>query len=241
MPPPGDIPPARLVGLLLRDLADEGLGGEQQRGDRGRVLQRGADDLGRVDDAGLDQVLVLVGLGVEALVAPSSRGPWPRPRRPRGRRCPRSGAAAPRARAGRCATPTASSPAAFTAVDRLRRAQQRDAAAGDDALLDRRLGRVHRVLDAGLLLLHLGLGRRADLDHRHAADQLGQPLLQLLAVVVGGRLLDLGADLLDPALDVLGLAGALDDRGVVLVDRDLLGLAEVVELDVLELDARGPR
>jgi hypothetical protein len=35
-----------------------------------------------------------------------------------------------------------------------------------------------------LLLLELGLGRRADLDHRHAAGQLGQPLLQLLAVEV---------------------------------------------------------
>jgi hypothetical protein len=32
-------------------------------------------------------------------------------------------------------------------------------------------------------------------------------------------------------------ARALDDRRVVLVDRDLLGLAEVLELDVLELDA----
>jgi hypothetical protein len=37
--------------------------------------------------------------------------------------------------------------------------------------------------------------------------------------------------------DVGGLAGALDDRGVVLVDRDLLGAAEVVELELLELDA----
>ena len=58
-----------------------------------------------------------------------------------------------------------------------------------------------RVLDAVLLLLQLGLGRGADLDHRHAAGQLGQPLLQLLAVEVGGRGLDLGADLLDAALD----------------------------------------
>jgi hypothetical protein len=44
-------------------------------------------------------------------------------------------------------------------------------------------------------------------------------------------------DLGDAALDVAGLAGALDDRGVVLVDRDALGLAEILELDVLELDA----
>src|SRR3712207_7110107 len=43
-------------------------------------------------------------------------------------------------------------------------------------------------------LLQLGLGRRPDLDHGDAAGQLSQPLLQLLAVEVGGRGLDLGAD-----------------------------------------------
>ena len=92
------------------------------------------------------------------------------------------------------------------AVERLARAQQRHAAAGDDALFDRRLGRVHRVFDARLLFLHLGLGGRTDLDDGDAADELRQPLLQLLAVVVGGGLLDLHADLLDAALDVLGVA-----------------------------------
>src|SRR3989442_4836209 len=49
-------------------------------------------------------------------------------------------------------------------------------------------------------------------------------------------LLDLRPDLLDPALDLLGVAGALDDRGVVLVHDHLLGPAEVLELEVLELD-----
>jgi len=44
---------------------------------------------------------------------------------------------------------------------------------------------------------HRRRGGRPDLDHRHPAGQLRQPLLQLLAVVVGGRLLDLGPDLLD--------------------------------------------
>ena len=33
------------------------------------------------------------------------------------------------------------------------------------------------------------------------------------------------------------LAGAFDDRGVVLIDADLLGPAELVQLDVFELDA----
>ena len=55
---------------------------------------------------------------------------------------------------------------------------------GDDALFDRRAGRVQRVLDAGLLLLHLGLGRGADLDDRDAAGELRQALLELLPVVV---------------------------------------------------------
>jgi hypothetical protein len=42
-----------------------------------------------------------------------------------------------------------------------------------------------RVVDAVLALLHLDLGRAADLDHGNAAGELGQPLLQLLAVIVG--------------------------------------------------------
>src|SRR5277367_2295193 len=55
--------------LLLRDLGDHALGREQEPGDRRRVLQRRAGDLGRVDDAGLHEVLVLVGRDVVAEVA----------------------------------------------------------------------------------------------------------------------------------------------------------------------------
>ena len=104
------------------------------------------------------------------------------------------------------ATPVASSPVELEIVEGLRRPQQRDATAGDDAFLDGRARRVERVLDARLLLLHLGLGGRADLDDGDAAGELGQPLLELLLVVVRGRLLDLRPELLDPALDLLGRA-----------------------------------
>ena len=85
--------------------------------------------------------------------------------------------------------PVFSSPSSASAfsLDRVGGVQQRDAAAGDDALLERRAGGLQRVLDAVLLLLHLRLGRRADLDHRDAAGELRQPLLQLLAVEVGVR------------------------------------------------------
>ena len=96
---------------------------------------------------------------------------------------------------------------------------------------------MHRVIDAILALLHLDLGGAADADHRNAAGELGQPLLQLLPVVVRGGLLDLRLDLRHARLDVGLLAGAVDDRGVFLVDHHLLGAAEHVDRDVLELDA----
>src|SRR5581483_6381333 len=70
-----------------------------------------------------------------------------------------------------------------------------------------------------------------------AARELGQTLLQLLAIVVRGGLLDLRVDLSDARLDVCLLAGAVDDRGVLLVDDHLLGATEHREINVLELDA----
>src|SRR5580693_8200604 len=97
---------------------------------------------------------------------------------------------------------------------------------------------MHRVVDAILALLDLDLGGAADADHRNAARELGKTFLQLLAVVVGGGLLDLRLDLRDAVLDVFLLAAAVDDRGVLLVDHHLLGLAEHRQRDVLELDAK---
>ena len=48
---------------------------------------------------------------------------------------------------------------------------------------------------------------------------------------------DLVLDLLDSLVDIGPLAGAFDDRGVVLIDGDLLGPAQVLELKAFELDA----
>ena len=74
------------------------------------------------------------------------------------------------------------------------------------------------------------------LDHRDAPGQLGQALLQLLAIIVGGGVLDLCLDLADPALDPLLVARAVDDRGLLFGDDHPLGAAEHVDGDVLELD-----
>ena len=137
-------------------------------------------------------------------------------------------------------TPIFSSPLACDAslLDRLAAAEQGHAAAGQNAFFDRRTRGVQGVFDAGLLLLHVGFGAGADRDDRHAAGQLGQPLLELLLVVLAFGGVDLVANLLDAGLDLGRLAGALDDRGVVLVDRDLLGAAQVLERQVFELQAQ---
>src|SRR5918997_1212644 len=58
-------------------------------------------------------------------------------------------------------------------------------------------------------------------------------VMALLLVVVAGRDLDLAADLLNPALNRLGVAGAFDNRGVVVVDADLLRPPELGDLDLV--------
>src|SRR6185503_13110481 len=116
-------------------------------------------------------------------------------------------------------------------------ANQGDAAAWNDAFLNSSAGGVQSVLNASLLFLQLGLSGCANLDDGNAANELCEALLELLLVVVGGGLLDLRTDLLHAAFDVGRLAGTVNDGGVVLVDGDALGLAEVFEFDTLKLDA----
>ena len=91
---------------------------------------------------------------------------------------------------------------AFDGFNRREAADQRHAAAGDNAFFDRRAGRVQRVFHARFLFLHFGLGRGADVDDGHAAGELRQAFLQFLAVVIARRFLDLAADLIHAALDV---------------------------------------
>ena len=126
-------------------------------------------------------------------------------------------------------------------------AQQRAAAAGQDAFLDRGTGRMHRIIDPVLAFSDLDLGGPADPDDSDPTRELSEPLLELFAVIVGGGLLDLPLDLRDPRFNIGLLAGATDDRGVLLLDHHLLGASEHVQRHVVELDAEllgdggGPR
>ena len=102
------------------------------------------------------------------------------------------------------------------------------AAADHHAFLHGGAGGVPRIFDAILALLHLGFRGAADADDRDTAGELRQPLLQLLLVVVRSRVPNRRADLRDPAVDLRLLAGAVDDRGIVLGHGDLAGLAALV-------------
>jgi hypothetical protein len=226
-------------GAFLGLVHDDRLGGEEQRRDRGRVLQRRAGHLDGVDDARREQVLVLAGGGVEALgrllqVADLLHHDATFEAGVHGDLLQRlldgpGHHAAPR---GLVALELLG-----TVEDLGLGPQQGHPASGHHALLDGGLGGRDGVLDAVLLLFELDLGGRTHLDDRHTARQLGQALLELLAVVVGVGVLDLGLDLVDPALDLGVVAGAFHDRRLVLGNDDLAGPAEHVEPHVLELEA----
>ena len=108
------------------------------------------------------------------------------------------------------------------------------ATAGDDALGDRCLGGGDGVLDAVLAFLGLGLGGGTDLDDGDAAGQLGQPLLQLLAIPVRVGLVDLGLDLCDAVCDGRLGPATVDDGGAVLGHRDPTHRTQHLEADVLQ-------
>src|SRR4051794_38613654 len=228
----------RTGAALLGQLGDHGFRGDQERGHRGCVLDRGADHLGRVDDALGDEVDVLAGLGIEAVGVGLVLEDLADDHGAVFAGVDRDLASGSRQRlahdldAGLLVVVLGAQ-----TLELLGGTEQGDAAARDDAFLDRRAGRMHRVINAILALLHLDLGRAADADHRDAACELGETLLELLTVVVRGGFLDLRLDLGHARFDVGFLAGAVDDRGVLLVDHHLLGATEHVERDVLELDA----
>src|SRR4051794_17412770 len=223
--------------VLVRDLGDDGLGREDVLRDRGGVLQRRARDHRRVDDALGDEVDDLTGRRVQALTLLGL------PDVVDDDRALEAGVLRDLAEGLLERAQDDAGAGALVVVgdavdvDRGRGAQERDAAAGHDALLERRAGRLEGVLDAVLLLLHLRLGGRADLHDGDAAGELGEALLELLAIEVGVGVFDLRLDLVDAALDGVRVTGAVDDRRRVLRDHDATGAAELRELRVLELEA----
>jgi hypothetical protein len=108
----------------------------------------------------------------------------------------------------------------------------------NNAFFDGRACCVHCILNSRLLLFHFRLSGGADLDNGNSADEFRKTLLQFLTIVVGRSFFDLRPQSLNATFDVALLAGAFDDGRVVFVDRDYLGAAKVFKLNFLEIDSK---
>ena len=80
--------------------------------------------------------------------------------------------------------------------------EQRDAAAGNNALFHSRAGCGKCVLNAELELLHLDFGGCTNRDDGYAARELGQALLELFLVVIGRGFANLNLDRRDACFDL---------------------------------------
>ena len=186
---------SRCPTVFLRPFGDHGFRRDQKPGDRRCILKGRSNNLGRVNDAFGDEVSYSPFWASKPRRTDPFRGSC---RRSRSRLRPHwSQSGAPERKAPCARSRCRSSDRRLRAyhLERLAGTQQSDAASWKNAFLDRRAGRVHGVIDAVLALLDLDLSGAADADHRDAASKLGQPLLQLLLVVIRCGLLDLHFDL----------------------------------------------
>ena len=160
--------------LLLGRFGDQGFGGEEEAGDRGAVLQRGAGDLGGIDDSGGEHIAPGAGLGV---VAELGIGALPDPADDDS--AVDAGVFGDVARGlfdGFLNDRGAESLVAgeLEVTGGRSGADQGGAAAGDDAFFDRGAGGVQGVLDQGLAFFHFRFRGGADVDLGDTAGEFGR-------------------------------------------------------------------
>src|SRR5574343_1482343 len=220
--------------LVFRQFGNHALGRQHQAGHGGGILQGGAGNLGRVQNAHFNHVAVFAGSSVVTVVTLAANNLVDH----HGRLVASIGDdLAQRGFHGlqdQLDTGILVVVVALQLGDVGTGTQQGDAAASNDTFFNSGTGSVQRVFDAGLLFLHFDFGGSANLDDGNAASQLGNTLLQLFAVVIGGGFLDLDADLLDAGFNGSGIAGAVDDGGVFLGDFNALGLAQILQGGLLQ-------
>ena len=98
-----------------------------------------------------------------------------------------------------------------------------DAATGNDAFGESGLGGSYGVVNAEFLFVNFGFGSTTDLDDGDFAKESGGTFLKFFAFVVGFGKFGLGLNEIDAVLDGVGVAGALDNGGLVLGVDDLRG------------------
>ena len=112
------------------------------------------------------------------------------------------------------------------AIEALGQLKQGATPASNDAFLHGGAGRIEGILDAQLAVLQLGFGGGAHLDHGHTPGQLGDPLIELLAVVFGIGVVKFAPDRGHPVGNGGLVVPVGHDRGAVLGDGDAARLAE---------------
>jgi len=213
--------------VIVFNVGDDDIGRKHQAGDRSGVLQGGAGDLGRVNNAGLEHIHKFAFVGVKAgrivlfqqlfdnYVAVQAAVVDDLP----GRRF-------------QCAAQNIETDFliafgfAFTFGYFRNTSQKNHAAADDNAFLGSRFGGVQRVVQQVLAFLHFRFCRGSGFNDGNAAGQLGQAFLKFLAVVITGGFFYLAANLLAAGFNVFFRAFAFDNRCVFLADDDFFWLCQ---------------
>src|SRR5471030_33211 len=222
---------------FIFDLSDHGFGGDHQAGDGSRCLKSRTSHFSRVKDAHFDHVAVFAGSSVVTVVTRTlldlvdyyawlvagvgnDLTQW------------RFNSATQQ-----LDTNVLIGVVAFQFGDSLQSANQCHATARYHAFFNGCTSSVQGVFNAGFLLFHFNFGTSANLDHRNAARQLGQTLLQFLFVVVRSGVADLLADLSDARVDIGFNASTVDDGGVFFVQDDALGITQVFQGSAFQAQA----
>ncbi|CAH0019690.1 unnamed protein product [Clonostachys rhizophaga] len=227
--------------LVFGGLDDGNLGSSEERGDTTGVNETSADDLEGIQDTGGDHVNVLALGGVETLVEVASVLV--------SQLANNDGALEASvlndgtSRAGNGAlddtdTKLLVEVGGLEAVQSLGGGlEEGSTTTGQDTLLNGGAGSVQSIDEAILLLTNLDLGGTTDLDDGNTAGELGQTLLELLLLVLGGgRIGDDTADLLASLSNGVLATLTVEENGVLLGDGDGTSGTEQIRGSLLELD-----
>ena len=116
-------------------------------------------------------------------------------------------------------------------------ADERDAAARDDAFFNGSASGVQSVFHTGLLFLHFNFSCGTDLDQCNPAGELSHAFLKFFTIVIARGAFDLRADVLDAVFNGRGITGTVNDGRIFFRDFDFLGTAELGKRSFIERKA----
>ena len=186
-------------------------------------MQSRAGDLGRIDNARLDEIFECAGLGVESEIVLVVVANLPDYDRTFVAGIARDLAQRLFGRAANDVNTDLLIAFRLESGEDLTGAEQCNTTARNDAFFDGCTGCMQSVFDTRLLFLHLSFGSSTDLDDGNTAGEFGQAFLQLFTIVVRSGLFDLSAKLLNATFDGLLRTATIDESGVVLVHSNAFG------------------